>query len=63
MLLLADGQRVKEIPELSGEQMVDIALALSGESGNAITLPDTVLGCCFWLLSAAESDPHRSGLW
>ena len=42
----------------SFEQMVDIALALSGDTENANALPDTILGCCFWLLSAAESDPH-----
>ena len=42
----------------SFEQMVDIALALSGDTSNANALPDTVLGCCFWLLSATESDPH-----
>ncbi len=42
----------------SFEQMVDIALALSGDNANANALPENVLGCCFWLLSAAESDPH-----
>ena len=44
--------------ENSFEQMVDIALSLSEDSKQATSLPECVLGCCFWLLSASESDPH-----
>jgi len=42
----------------SFEQMVEIAISSPGEASGETQLPENILGCCFWLLSAAENDPH-----
>lgn len=42
----------------SFEEMVEIAIKPQDDTIGGITLPDTVLGCCFWILSAKDNDPH-----
>ncbi len=40
------------------EEMVEIAISSPDDNKGAVRLPQSVLGCCFWILSATENDPN-----
>lgn len=49
-------------PSVSFENLVSLA-ADSGSSAHALTLPENVLACLFWLLSSEPSDPLEKTAW